>query len=257
MIINDEFKAFTKLVLLLATLSFGAEIRGKLYFDAGKIDKDGVVTIDVSKYQNETEIVNIKDIDDYKALSKEEVDTFNLVATDKSAFDSLKTTKPPTLAEEIACPGVTVSYADGIYGMMGFTTKAVENVDLKPSITWFFKNSPSKIEFTNMDNATEAEKKEYVNISLTQTCVGEANIWSSYALARGGVADAGCYSNDKVPVDNKCNVDGGSSKTYLKGYRVGLYYDADVATMKKLVSRFGAVGTYKLGIIIGWEKKDD
>ncbi|KAA6386879.1 MAG: hypothetical protein EZS28_017595 [Streblomastix strix] len=248
--------AFIKLVLLLAALSFAARIRGKLYFDPGEVDKNGVVTIDVGKYKNDSELALVQNISDYKTLSKEDVDSFNLVADDKSAFDKLKTSGGPGNFGQ--CIGVYYTYLIDLYGLMGYTAKAVAGADINPSVTWFFKNAPTNINYVNTDDITdEEEMKSYQNLTMTQTCVGEANVWSSYAIARGGVADAGCYANDQVPVDNICNVDGGSSETYLKGYRVGVFSDADTATLKQIIARFGAARVTGLGIVIGWEQRDD
>ncbi|KAA6334415.1 MAG: hypothetical protein EZS28_053070, partial [Streblomastix strix] len=234
--------AFIKLVLLLSALSFAAQVRGKLYFAAGKVDKDGVVTVDVGKYKNDTEVVIVKNLTDYKTLSKEDVDNFSVVAADEDAFRKLKTSGGP--GNFGLCLGVEVTYVDDLYGLMGYTAKAVAGADINPSVTLFFKHAPTSINFVNTDNATEEEKKSYYNLTLAQTCVGEANLWPSFAIARGGVADAGCYAQDKVPVDNKCNVDGGSSKTYLKGYRIGAFADADAATLKQIIARLIDVGAF-------------
>ncbi|KAA6309438.1 MAG: hypothetical protein EZS28_056511, partial [Streblomastix strix] len=99
----------------------------------------------------------------------------------------------------------------------GYTVKAIEDVDIAPSITYFIKSGIKKITYKNVP-------PEFLG------------------LHGAGVVDSDCIPNDVVPEEyvSQCKDESPVVK-HLDDYSVGRYYKVDGWDMKDLISQFGVV----------------
>ncbi|KAA6370580.1 MAG: hypothetical protein EZS28_033892 [Streblomastix strix] len=252
------------IVFVLSALALGATHSGdSIYFSAGTMDNNGYITIDIGNVTSLDDLSTLgeKKIADYKPLKKDDPDNFFLVAENENEFKKLKSSASPSSLDYLPdCPGVGEAHLDGIYGLLGFTVKAVNKEDITPSIPYLFKSAPQKLHYVkNGEELNDTEKDIFRDVdSILQYCQAYDLIYASYSLARGGIVDDTCVPNTKLPDDAfKCSESGAKYKAYLKGYRVGSFYGASVENVKKLIARFGVVDIYFLGHVIGYEKKDD
>lgn len=145
------------MLLLVISLLFSrfahSQVEYMYYYD-GKLDKNGVLTVDAKGETNSTNIPGktIK-IDDFSYISSYysvEDQYFNKDMFIVSDIENLNTSQPLNTSE-ISCNNVALSHEMGIYGLLGFTYKSIylSNV-YSPSITYMLKNGPSKITYKNV-----------------------------------------------------------------------------------------------------------
>ncbi|KAA6386073.1 MAG: putative dynein heavy chain [Streblomastix strix] len=272
-------RAFSKLLLVLAVLSFGRIVRrktfaddpieyilpsytkGTLYYTPGSVDKDGVLTVDYKSIKDpEVGIFTTKLISDFKEYGsgKAADETFEVVPKDDLAKKEVA--KGVLKADADACDIFDISVNNEFYGQLGYTVFAIEGADIAPSITGLVKNGPNKFAFKNLpENLTDAEKAVFKDGSVSQTCAG--NGFEDLGLHKAGVTDAVCQPNNAIPADGAKCADDSKPKVYLKGYKSAEFGNADIATLKDLLVRFGPVfindedaevlsGTQ--GLLVGW-----
>ncbi|KAA6385770.1 MAG: hypothetical protein EZS28_018703 [Streblomastix strix] len=259
--------AFTKLLLVLAVLSFGkpsilnrkagaTHTTGNLYYNTEKLDKNGVLTLDLTGYKNGTDfepVEGVKKITDYKIINStaKEADDSYYVVKDEATLEKLQTSLALAPAE-IACPNVAYAHDYDIYGIIGYTIYAIDGTDIAPSLTHIYKNGPTKITYKNIPEGLETV---FADQTITPSCSYlEESLAYAYGINKAGVVDAKCVPNSGIPAESeKCTTDA-TYKAYIKGYRLG-YFTGDKDTVKSLLLRFGPV---QIGsnIVIGWEKVD-
>ncbi|KAA6399632.1 MAG: hypothetical protein EZS28_004841 [Streblomastix strix] len=260
--------AFTKLLLVLAVLSFGKPTllrkkagatfaKDSIYYYGETVDKNGVLTFDVkdvTSAENWEPKFLSKKITDYKLLdsaSSETLEKYYGIAADKAALEKLLTSVALT-ADEIACDNVAGEYEFGFYGLFGYSVYAVEKVDLAPSLTHLIKNGPTKVTYTNVG---EGLNTTFADETVAQTCGGDAEYAFIFGVTRNGIVDKKCVPNTGIPAEAaKCTTDE-KYKAYLKGYRLG-QFEGDANTLKSLLVRFGPVHV-GANVFIGWEQEAD
>ncbi|KAA6373486.1 MAG: hypothetical protein EZS28_030987 [Streblomastix strix] len=173
-----------RLLLVLSVLSFAKESRNKLfakfdrikataptrqndilYFEIGSIDKDGVLQADYSKLDP------LKDLgyDEFKFSkgkpyqSGTKITDPSFYAVPQEGFSELLTSRALNQSE-YTCQLIYDTHIQGFYGLLGYTIKAIRNVDIAPSITYVLKNYPKSVHYKYPGNVEEAALVE------PQTC---------------------------------------------------------------------------------------
>ncbi|KAA6378679.1 MAG: hypothetical protein EZS28_025794 [Streblomastix strix] len=273
--------AFTKLLLVLAVLSFGKILRRRtgaededdtppfvkdsLYYTPGSIDKDGVLTIDYKLLGNlSLGFFATKSVSEFKTYGsgKVEDETFLVIPKDDLSKKAVaKAVDPQDVAK---CFAFSESIQNNLYGQLGYTVFAIEGADIAPSITGLIKNSPTKLTFKNLpENLTDAEKALLKEFTITQSCAVSTG-FEDLGLHKAGVTDAICQPNSALPADGAKCADDSKPKVYLKGYMQAEFGNADVKGLKDHLVRFGPVAIYlnsqdpydynHYGLIVGWTK---
>ncbi|KAA6386335.1 MAG: hypothetical protein EZS28_018133, partial [Streblomastix strix] len=226
------FMAFTKLLLVLAVLSFGkpsvfrkkagAYAKDSIYYFSETVDKNGVLTFDVKDVKSADDFAPkelSKKITDYKLLdaaSSETLEKYYGIAADKAALAKLLTSVALT-ADEINCDYVAEEHFYGFYGLVGYSVYAVEKVDLAPSLTHLIKNGPTKVTYKNVG---EGLNTTFVDETVEQTCDSDNMYTFFFGVTRNGIVDKKCVPNTGIPAEAaKCTTDE-KYKAYLKGYRL-------------------------------------
>ncbi|KAA6378544.1 MAG: hypothetical protein EZS28_025927, partial [Streblomastix strix] len=157
-------QAFSKLLLVLAVLSFAARpktrasyVKGNLYYDTNVANNDGIVRIDNDDFQKQTTDPF------YLPESKKKIEDFLLlksgtapadakatpVADTEDDFIKLKTSKQLTSADT-TCGYVDLAYTQLKYDLLGYSIKTQASADIAPSITYIVKNGVTSIEIQNI-----------------------------------------------------------------------------------------------------------
>ncbi|KAA6390632.1 MAG: hypothetical protein EZS28_013840, partial [Streblomastix strix] len=120
---------------------------GRLFYDSTVIGDNGVVEKKFPGENNQSS-VKILDFESYKLDVSPNNEKFYSIPL--SEFDGLKTSKKLTENEIEKCPALLNSHMAGLYSLLGYTVKAIEDVDIAPSITYFIKSGIKKITYKNV-----------------------------------------------------------------------------------------------------------
>ncbi|KAA6393636.1 MAG: hypothetical protein EZS28_010837 [Streblomastix strix] len=224
-----------------------------VYYYDGKVDKDGVVTLDAKDAANITDLPQVQ----------RRVTDFPLITSDTSEYDlmyfqwTLQTddiagtnVAQALTAADIACQNTALAHRRGFYGLLGFTqwSRSVFT-HFPPSVTYLIHNGPTKITYKNVPDALKDQLQEKV---ISQSCDDEEALnYLSFGLLNAGLISSECVSNAAIPTEpNKCN-NGKKVSKHLKGYRFGNFYDYSARDVKGLIIRFGAVLVDDM-VLVGW-----
>ncbi|KAA6356215.1 MAG: hypothetical protein EZS28_048258, partial [Streblomastix strix] len=125
-------------IFALITLSLGADYeKGRLYFEPGTVDKDGLVTIDIGNAKTTTDnnFFKVIKIEQYKQLvegTKVEDAKFLPVVSDETEFNSLKTIDAP-YGDSFVCAVINQAFSTNLHGLLGFKVKATAKANIAPS----------------------------------------------------------------------------------------------------------------------------
>ncbi|KAA6370253.1 MAG: hypothetical protein EZS28_034220 [Streblomastix strix] len=176
----------------------------------------------------------------------------NFIQFDTGDITNSQTGQPLQQAE-IDCFSVAESHRQGLYGLFGFTTKALSQKDISPSITYLIKKGPQIVIYSNK---IYTPIHKYENIELEQSCSSQDAVnYIQFTLEREGVVDSTCFPNTIIPESVKKCADGQKYKTILKDYYFGQFRDLSSDDVKDLLLRFGAVLTDEM-ILVGWKMKE-
>ncbi|KAA6373410.1 MAG: hypothetical protein EZS28_031063 [Streblomastix strix] len=152
---------------------------------------------------------------------------------------------------EKACNNVAAAHKKGLYGLLGFTLKALSTTRFPPSITHLIRKGPSQVVYKNVPSGLQ---DVFQDKEIPQTCENEDALnYLSFTLQKYGFADSReCISNEAIPDDPDRCVTEKKTKTKLKGYRIGHFVDYEARDVRGLIQRFGAV-LIDEQIFVGWE----
>ncbi|KAA6385910.1 MAG: hypothetical protein EZS28_018564 [Streblomastix strix] len=142
-----------------------------------------------------------------------------------SDFDALKTNIALS-TEDMDCYAVKEAHFLSLYGLMGYTVKAITKADISPSITHLIKKVIIRIKYKNFPQMCKnryQDWKGYYDIPLT--CDADISEYFTQSTYKNGVVDAACFPNSKIPTSNKCVA--GDDKAFLKGYKTFILYGWD------------------------------
>ncbi|KAA6379562.1 MAG: hypothetical protein EZS28_024911 [Streblomastix strix] len=174
----------------------------------------------------------------------------SFLAVSREGFENLKTTQTLN-SSELNCNFVIGAYDYYTYAMLGYTIKAVNNVDIAPSYTYLLANYPTlEIEKYPRESG-EDDSIEYV---FPPTCDDYEADLISYVINKFGVVGTDCIPNIVIPSSTTaCTEPTGKYEKQLVGYKEGTFYGDNNAAKEALI-KFGPIfyGDVEK-LIIGWE----
>ncbi|KAA6397038.1 MAG: hypothetical protein EZS28_007434 [Streblomastix strix] len=258
------------IIFAITTLTFGGKFvqggvssyaRGSIYFDMSETVENGTVNVEIGNANNKLDFFPYaeRNITNYKALKKEDGDSFYHIALTADQLAALRTsTAPNPSSYQPQCTGVGVAWEDGLYGLLGYTVKAVSDDNIEPSITYLLRSTPETIHYIKDGNEVPDELKDnFTDDDIEQSCTGDNLIYATYSIHRGGIVDTTCVLNTVLP-DKQFECDDTITtqtyKKYLSQYRIGEFKSASYKEVKQMVARFGVVRVKQVGLIVGWQK---
>ncbi|KAA6361439.1 MAG: hypothetical protein EZS28_043034 [Streblomastix strix] len=154
---------------------------------------------------------------------------------------------------EKGCNIVVELYEEGVYGLLGYTIKAIKGLDIAPSMTFLVANIPSRI------NIIYQNIPQWVDYNPITSCYMhddlEENIYTDYVIRKSGVVGTDCVPNTDVPFDRQnCVIESTVFfEPVFKGYS-SAFFRGNVNAVKDAIVRFGAVNLQDIGIVIGWDQ---
>ncbi|KAA6373416.1 MAG: hypothetical protein EZS28_031057, partial [Streblomastix strix] len=221
-----------------------------LYFDKGSINDNHELIIDITARDLEIHLqldeILFSDRNPYRPGTSIEDTSF--LAIPKEGFADLKTSQPLNDSEK-SCSFVQMSYRFE-YADLGYTAKAIKNVDIAPSITYIMKNYPTKQIYR-----LEGEEFEYDIEELA--CDKYYSLWYyiSFVVHKYGIVGTDCIPNTGIPSGTTDACSPGSTGKYEKwlvGYKEALFF-GDNDAVKEALIKFGPIYHGDYGKVIGWE----
>ncbi|KAA6369613.1 MAG: hypothetical protein EZS28_034860 [Streblomastix strix] len=231
-----------------------------LYYYPGKVDKNGVLTLDA---KNATGWEGFQSISPSKVMiSKFPIRGKNGSVHDNSYVQLLLDTQEiadsevaqPLNQSQRYCTVFGIYYQSGIYALLGFTLKALVSDPYKqafaPSITYMIQNGPSLITFKNRP---EQYWHYFYDRDIEKTCDSYDPVdYLQFALQTSGIASSECFPNTEIPISTSRCINGDKVNVKLKGYTFGTFNNLSSTDVKELIIRFGAVQTGGV-VLVGWK----
>ncbi|KAA6384415.1 MAG: hypothetical protein EZS28_020058 [Streblomastix strix] len=244
-----------QLLILVLFASFGL-VTGldKIFYYAGKVDKNGILTLDAKNATGPQDLLErSKKVIDFAVLHPKQTEENHeywhkgLEASDvaQSEFGL------PLSADDKGCSIIEKAHKSGLYALLGLSLKAHTKSKYAPSITYMIKKGPSKITYKNIPAGLE---EQFQDKDIQQTCESvDALNYTSFGLKAGGLTSQTCFPNSGIPEQTSKCVDNKKVKTKLKGYKIGYFKDYSQYDVKKLITRLGAV-LVDNQVIFGWTR---